>query len=228
MKKLNERKEGVKPDIVVYTPIDLFTNYKFNNSQYDNIGYIKDEITLSTGKSPMVKKVINITPETDAQLTEYINNINIPSIKSRLIDFQNSDAYQNILNGIDTKAAEIDLTGSRVIVVERFNFQWKDQKHFAKYYQDRNDKELRIRQKYGFSDGFDRDEEMSDPEYVGTWRDEYQGGNILPRSNNKAKGAAYQSTSVPNLYISLADKSKDEIGMRIVLGLNTILLPNWF
>lgn len=231
MKKLNERKQGVAPDIVVYNPIDLFTQYKFNNSQYVNIGYIKDEVTLSSGKNSMVKKVINITPETDAKLTEYIETVTYPTIKQRLIDFQNSDDYQNLLAGNGkSKNAVIDFTGAKIICVERFNFQWKDPKLFAKYYQKNQEKEWGIRKKYGFSDGFGRDEEMEDPEYTGTWRDKYAGGNIMPRSKNSAKGAAYVPSGIDNLYISLADSSKDELGMRIVFNPNTknTLVTNYF
>lgn len=148
-------------------PLQFLSMNYIPNGSFVSIGYIKDD-EIKFG--PTSKKYI--TPENDRQLTKWIEDLQPSKFRDALMDFQNSERYQQALTG-KVKTAPFDFKGGdcHVIKINRFIMNWRNGKSLASWYKKRSDKEDQVRAKYGFG-GID-DEYAPDD-----WRRKYGGTGI--------------------------------------------------
>ena len=209
MKKLFEAKQ--KP-LVVYNPADIFMKYNMKPGDYVSIAYISDilqgESSHHIARSGSQKQCYNINDETDAQLVEYINALPNNRIKQLLTEFRESKKYQDFLNGTSKlKTCKLNLTTEHIIKVSHLTCNWKDSKALAKFYDKQQNAIWKLRQDYGFEDGFDDNYDRDEDDV--NWRDSYDGRNIMPRTKKNYKGNVYKdATIIPGIYASLSDPDK--------------------
>ena len=209
MKKLFETKQ--KP-LVVYNPADIFMKYNMKPGDYVSIAYISD-VLQGESNHPIArigsqKQCYNINNETDAQLVEYINALPNNRIKQLLTEFRESKKYQDFLNGTSKlKTCKLNLTTEHIIKVSHLTCNWKDSKALAKFYDKQRDAIWKLRQDYGFEDGFDDNYERDEDDV--NWRDSHDGRNIMPRTKKNYNGNVYKdATILPGIYASLSDPDK--------------------
>lgn len=209
MKKLFEAKQ--KP-LVVYNPADIFMKYNMKPGDYVSIAYISD-VLQGESNHPIArigsqKQCYNINNETDAQLVEYINALPNNRIKQLLTEFRESKKYQDFLNGTSKlKTCKLNLTTEHIIKVSHLTCNWKDSKALAKFYDKQRDAIWKLRQDYGFEDGFDDNYERDEDDV--NWRDSHDGRNIMPRTKKNYNGNVYKdATILPGIYASLSDPDK--------------------
>lgn len=209
MKKLFEAKQ--KP-LVVYNPADIFMKYNMRPGDYVSIAYISD-VLQGESKHPIArsgsqKQCYNINDETDAQLVEYINALPNNRIKQLLTEFRESPKYQSFLNGTaKAKTCMLDLRTEHILKISHLTCNWKDSKALAKFYDKQQNAIWKLRQDYGFEDGFDDNYDRDEDDV--NWRDSYDGRNIMPRTKKKYKGNVYKdATIIPGIYASLSDPDK--------------------
>ena len=209
MKKLFEAKQ--KP-LVVYNPADIFMKYNMKPGDYVSIAYISDvlqgESSHPISRSDSQKQCYNINEETDAQLVEYINALPNNRIKQLLTEFRESKKYQDFLNGTSKlKTCKLNLTTEHIIKVSHLTCNWKDSKALAKFYDKQRDAIWKLRQDYGFEDGFDDNYDRDEDDV--NWRDSHDGRNIMPRTKKNYNGNVYKdATILPGIYASLSDPDK--------------------
>ena len=209
MKKLFEAKQ--KP-LVVYNPADIFMKYNMKPGDYVSIAYISDvlqgESSHPISRSDSQKQCYNINDETDAQLIEYIDNLPNNRIKQLLTEFRESKKYQDFLNGTSKlKTCKLNLTTEHIIKVSHLTCNWKDSKALAKFYDKQRDAIWKLRQDYGFEDGFDDNYDRDEDDV--NWRDSHDGRNIMPRTKKNYNGNVYKdATILPGIYASLSDPDK--------------------
>ena len=209
MKKLFEAKQ--KP-LVVYNPADIFMKYNMRPGDYVSIAYISDvlqgESSHPISRSDSQKQCYNINEETDAQLVEYINALPNNRIKQLLTEFRESKKYQDFLNGTSKlKTCKLNLTTEHIIKVSHLTCNWKDSKALAKFYDKQQNAIWKLRQDYGFEDGFDDNYDRDEDDV--NWRDSYDGRNIMPRTKKNYNGNVYKdATILPGIYASLSDPDK--------------------
>ena len=209
MKKLFEAKQ--KP-LVVYNPADIFMKYNMKPGDYVSIAYISDilqgESSHPIARSGSQKQCYNINDETDAQLIEYIGNLPNNRIKQLLTEFRESKKYQDFLNGTSKlKTCKLNLTTEHIIKVSHLTCNWKDSKALAKFYDKQRDAIWKLRQDYGFEDGFDDNYDRDEDDV--NWRDSHDGRNIMPRTKKNYNGNVYKdATILPGIYASLSDPDK--------------------
>ena len=209
MKKLFEAKQ--KP-LVVYNPADIFMKYNMRPGDYVSIAYISDvlqgESSNPIARSGSQKQCYNINEETDAQLMEYIDNLPNNRIKQLLTEFRESKKYQDFLNGTSKlKTCKLNLTTEHIIKVSHLTCNWKDSKALAKFYDKQRDAIWKLRQDYGFEDGFDDNYDRDEDDV--NWRDSHDGRNIMPRTKKNYNGNVYKdATILPGIYASLSDPDK--------------------
>ena len=209
MKKLFEAKQ--KP-LVVYNPADIFMKYNMKPGDYVSIAYISDvlqgESSHPISRSGSQKQCYNINEETDAQLVEYINALPNNRIKQLLTEFRESKKYQDFLNGTSKlKTCKLNLTTEHIIKVSHLTCNWKDSKALAKFYDKQRDAIWKLRQDYGFEDGFDDNYDRDEDDV--NWRDSHDGRNIMPRTKKNYNGNVYKdATILPGIYASLSDPDK--------------------
>lgn len=209
MKKLFEAKQ--KP-LVVYNPADIFMKYNMKPGDYVSIAYISDvlqgESSNTIARSGSQKQCYNINEETDAQLIEYIDNLPNNRIKQLLTEFRESKKYQDFLNGTSKlKTCKLNLTTEHIIKVSHLTCNWKDSKALAKFYDKQRDAIWKLRQDYGFEDGFDDNYDRDEDDV--NWRDSHDGRNIMPRTKKNYNGNVYKdATILPGIYASLSDPDK--------------------
>lgn len=209
MKKLFEAKQ--KP-LVVYNPADIFMKYNMKPGDYVSIAYISDilqgESSNPIARSGSQKQCYNINAETDAQLVEYIDNLPNNRIKQLLTEFRESKKYQDFLNGTSKlKTCKLNLTTEHIIKVSHLTCNWKDSKALAKFYDKQQDAIWKLRQDYGFEDGFDDNYDRDEDDV--NWRDSHDGRNIIPRTKKNYNGNVYKdATILPGIYASLSDSDK--------------------
>ena len=209
MKKLFEAKQ--KP-LVVYNPADIFMKYNMRPGDYVSIAYISDvlqgESSHPISRSDSQKQCYNINEETDAQLVEYINALPNNRIKQLLTEFRESKKYQDFLNGTSKlKTCKLNLTTEHIIKVSHLTCNWKDSKALAKFYDKQRDAIWKLRQDYGFEDGFDDNYDRDEDDI--NWRDSHDGRNIMPRTKKNYNGNVYKdATILPGIYVSLSDPDK--------------------
>ena len=209
MKKLFEAKQ--KP-LVVYNPADIFMKYNMKPGDYVSIAYISDvlqgESSHPIARSDSQKQCYNINDETDAQLVEYINALPNNRIKQLLTEFRESKKYQDFLNGTSKlKTCKLNLTTEHIIKVSHLTCNWKDSKALAKFYDKQRDAIWKLRQDYGFEDGFDDNYDRDEDDI--NWRDSHDGRNIMPRTKKNYNGNVYKdATLLPGIYASLSDPDK--------------------
>lgn len=209
MKKLFEAKQ--KP-LVVYNPADIFMKYNMRPGDYVSIAYISDvlqgESSHHIARSGSQKQCYNINEETDAQLMEYIVNLPNNRIKQLLTEFRESKKYQDFLNGTSKlKTCKLNLTTEHIIKVSHLTCNWKDSKALAKFYDKQRDAIWKLRQDYGFEDGFDDNYDRDEDDV--NWRDSHDGRNIMPRTKKNYNGNVYKdATILPGIYASLSDPDK--------------------
>ena len=209
MKKLFEAKQ--KP-LVVYNPADIFMKYNMKPGDYVSIAYISDvlqgESSHPISRSDSQKQCYNINEETDAQLVEYINALPNNRIKQLLTEFRESKKYQDFLNGTSKlKTCKLNLTTEHIIKVSHLTCNWKDSKALAKFYDKQRDAIWKLRQDYGFEDGFDDNYDRDEDDV--NWRDSHDGRNIMPRTKKNYNGNVYKdATILPGIYVSLSDPDK--------------------
>lgn len=209
MKKLFEAKQ--KP-LVVYNPADIFMKYNMKPGDYVSIAYISDvlqgESNHPIARRGSQKQCYNINEETDAQLIEYIDNLPNNRIKQLLTEFRESKKYQDFLNGTSKlKTCKLNLTTEHIIKVSHLTCNWKDSKALAKFYDKQRDAIWKLRQDYGFEDGFDDNYDRDEDDV--NWRDSHDGRNIMPRTKKNYNGNVYKdATILPGIYASLSDPDK--------------------
>ena len=209
MKKLFEAKQ--KP-LVVYNPADIFMKYNMKPGDYVSIAYISDilqgESSHPIARSGSQKQCYNINAETDAELQRYINNMPNSKIKQLLTEFRESKKYQDFLNGTSKlKTCKLNLTTEHIIKVSHLTCNWKDSKALAKFYDKQRDAIWKLRQDYGFEDGFDDNYDRDEDDV--NWRDSHDGRNIMPRTKKNYNGNVYKdATILPGIYASLSDPDK--------------------
>ena len=209
MKKLFEAKQ--KP-LVVYNPADIFMKYNMKPGDYVSIAYISDvlqgESSHPIARSDSQKQCYNINDETDVQLVEYINALPNNRIKQLLTEFRESKKYQDFLNGTSKlKTCKLNLTTEHIIKVSHLTCNWKDSKALAKFYDKQRDAIWKLRQDYGFEDGFDDNYDRDEDDI--NWRDSHDGRNIMPRTKKNYNGNVYKdATLLPGIYASLSDPDK--------------------
>ena len=209
MKKLFEAKQ--KP-LVVYNPADIFMKYNMKPGDYVSIAYISDvlqgESSHPISRSDSQKQCYNINEETDAQLVEYINALPNNRIKQLLTEFRESKKYQDFLNGTSKlKTCKLNLTTEHIIKVSHLTCNWKDSKALAKFYDKQRDAIWKLRQDYGFEDGFDDNYDRDEDDV--NWRDSHDSRNIMPRTKKNYNGNVYKdATILPGIYASLSDPDK--------------------
>ena len=225
-RKLFEAKQ--KP-LVVYNPADIFMKYNMKPGDYVSIAYITD-VLQGGSDNPIARKgsqktCYNINPETDAQLVQYIDELPNNKIKQLLTEFRESKKYQDFLNGTSKlKSCKLNLTTEHIIKVSHLTCNWKDSKALAKFYEKQREDILKLRQEYGFDDGFDNNYERFYPEEKPekpipiddrteeekendkSWRDNHGFRNIIPRGKSGYNGNIYNiNTILPGIYSSFSN-----------------------
>lgn len=186
-------------------PFDFFMKNYIPNGAFVSIGYIKDD-EIKIG--PTTKK--RITPENDAQLTEWIKKMNPSKFRDALIAFQNSEKYQMALEGKVKTAPFYFATGDcHIIKINRFIMHWRNGQSLAKWYGTRSDAEKRVRAKHGFGnpeDSYAEDDWRRKHGGVGINREIKATGRQGNRYRDEINGSGF--------YANLDDPSK--ISIRLI------------
>lgn len=178
-------------------PFTFLSTHIIPNGSFVSIGYIKDD-EISVG--PRTRKYI--TPKSDAELTQFLETMPEGKFKDALQAFQASDKYQGALQSGGSKSAPLVLDGDvHIIKLGRHIVNWRNNESLAKFYADRSEEELRLRNKYGFGkedDEYSEDDWRRDPKYKGTGL--YP---VISREGNK-----YRAQLGSGFYANVDDPSK--------------------
>lgn len=155
-------------------PIAFLSQNTIADGQYVSLGYIVEQ-ALSKDRR-------HVDQENDSELSKVIRDTKNRPFRADMKALQNSQSYQDALNGVKKTAKFDALNNVHILKFGRYSFQWMSTESQRDSYENKEvPKEWSIRARHGFLNP----NTMAPGEYeeatkTASWRDKYGGNNVMP------------------------------------------------